>query len=67
MHCPLALRLKGFGCGTPGGAAGEDAAAEEGAFQRVVAVNAAAAESGGFADRIESGDGLAVASERTRR
>ena len=30
-------------------------------------MDAAAAESGGFTDRIESGDELAVVSERTRR
>jgi hypothetical protein len=47
------LWLKGFGGGTSGRAPGEDAATEEGAFQGVVAVDAAAAESGGFADRRE--------------
>jgi hypothetical protein len=32
-HWPLALWLKGFGCGTPCCAPGEDAAAKEGAFE----------------------------------
>ncbi len=34
-------------------AAGEDAAAEERAFQRAIAVHAAAAEAGNFARRID--------------
>ena len=41
----------------------EQAAAEERAFQRTVAVHAAAAEAGGFAGRVESPDDLAVIAE----
>ncbi len=67
MAGPGALSLKGFRGGASGGASGEDAAAEEGAFQGVVAMDTATAESGGFADRIEAGDGLAVVSEGARR
>ena len=63
MAGPGALSLKGFRGGASGGASGEDAAAEESAFQGVVAMDTATAESGGFADRIEAGDGLAVVSE----
>jgi hypothetical protein len=36
---PAALSLKSFRGGTSGGASGEDAAAEEGAFQGVVAMD----------------------------
>jgi hypothetical protein len=53
------------GC-SAGGASGEEAAAEEGAFQRVVAVNAAAAEAGDFPGGIKPVDGLAVKSEGAR-
>src|ERR1700730_10293422 len=46
-----------------GVAPGEQAAAEEGAFQRAIPVHAAAAEAGGFADRVKPGDDLAVTGE----
>src|SRR5438128_849419 len=61
-------REKSIGC-TPrsylssraaGGAAGEDAAAEEGALQRAVAVHAAAAEAGDLARREYVAEGGAV-------
>src|SRR5438477_4436773 len=44
----------------------EQAAAQERAFQRTVAVQAAAAEAGGFACGIKSADDLAVAAEHAR-
>src|SRR2546425_576289 len=43
-----------------GGAAGEDAAAEEGALQRAVAVHAAAAEAGDLARRELTLDGAGI-------
>ena len=49
------------GC-SAGGASGEQAAAEEGAFQGVVAVGAAAAETGDFPGGVEPVDGVAVES-----
>src|SRR4051812_8730807 len=47
-----------------GHAAGEDAAAEERPLERALAVQAAAAESGRLADRIEAVDRRAVAGEQ---
>src|SRR3954469_18406626 len=47
----------------PGRAPGEDAAAEEGAFQRAVAVHPAAAEAGCLARGVEAGERLAVRAE----
>ncbi|GAW25974.1 putative fumarate reductase succinate dehydrogenase flavo protein [Rosellinia necatrix] len=44
----------------PGSAAGEDAAAEEGALEGVVAVDAAAAEAGGLTGGVEAGEHRAV-------
>src|SRR5882672_5119407 len=44
--------------------AGEDAAAQERAFQGVVAVHAAAAEPGDLSGGIQAGDGLAVVAHR---
>src|SRR5437763_1863240 len=41
----------------------KQAAAEKRAFQRAVAVHAAAAETGGFAGGVEAGDDLAVVAE----
>src|SRR5437763_9541428 len=47
-------------------AAREQTAAEERAFQRAIAMHAAAAEARGFADRIEPGDDPAVLAEHPR-
>src|SRR3954464_3562576 len=44
----------------------EQASSEEGAFQRTVAVHAAAAEAGGFTCGIKSPDDLAVVAEHAR-
>src|SRR5260370_17258222 len=44
-------------------APGKQSAAEEGAFQRAIAVHAAAAEAGGFAGRVKPRHDLAVAAE----
>jgi len=44
-------------------AAGEDAAAEERAFERAVAMHAAAAKTAGFADGVEPPDDLAILAE----
>src|SRR5205085_2217208 len=46
-----------------GAAAGEDAAAEEGAFQRRIAMHAAAAETGGLANGIEPRYRLAIGAQ----
>src|SRR4051812_1538205 len=46
-----------------GRAPGEDAAAQEGALERVVAVHSAAAEAGDLAGRIEAGEGSAVGAD----
>src|SRR5260370_24018494 len=50
----------------PGIAPGKQAAAEEGAFQRTIAVHAAAAEAGRFAGGIKPRHDLAVAAEYAR-
>ncbi len=42
-----------------GGTAGEDAPTEEGTFERVVAVDAAAAKAGDLASRVQAVEGLA--------
>src|SRR6202043_3921632 len=47
-----------------GGAPGEDAASQEGAFESVVSVGAAATETGGLASREQAADGVAVLAER---
>src|SRR5258708_24514463 len=52
--------------GAPGIAAGEQAAAEKRAFQRAVAVHAAAAKAACFAGGIKTRHGLAVPAEHTR-
>jgi hypothetical protein len=49
-------RLKPAREGAAHGRAGEEAAAQEGSFQGVVAVGAAAAESCGLAGGVEAGD-----------
>ena len=54
------------GHGPPGLAAGEQAAAEEGALQRPVAVHPAAAEAGHLAGRVQARDRGAVRRRRTR-
>src|ERR1700730_5657657 len=50
----------------PGIAAREQTPAQKRSLQRAIAVHAAAAESGGFAGRVEPPDDLAVASESAR-
>ena len=55
------------GRSAPGGAAGEDAAAQERALQRAVAVHAAAAEARHLARRIDVAERRAVGLEHARR
>src|SRR4051795_2962544 len=50
----------------PGISSRKQAAAEKRAFQRAVAVHAAAAETGGFAGGVEAGDDLAILAEHAR-
>src|SRR6476620_8152141 len=59
----LSHRFRGCAAGA---AAGEQAAAEEGTFQRTVAVHAAAAEAGGFAGGIKPRHDLTVIAEHAR-
>src|SRR5882757_6599779 len=68
-HCviaPIPASGRRLRRGPPGVAAGEQAAAEEGAFQRAIAVHAAAAEASGFAGSVESGNDLAIVAEHAR-
>src|SRR5882724_1724817 len=64
LRVPLRHRFRRRASGV---AAGEQAAAEKCALKRAVAVHAAAAEAGGFADGIEPRYDLAVAAEYPRR
>src|ERR1043166_5525811 len=50
----------------PRAASRKQAATEKRAFQRAVAVHAAAAETGGFAGGVKAGDDLAVLAEHAR-
>ena len=60
---PLRPALRQF---PPGGAAGEQAAAEERALERAVAVHPAAAEAGHLAGRVQAGQRLAVGAQHAR-
>src|SRR5689334_16467944 len=51
---------------TPGGAAAENAAAQERALQGVVPVHAASAKSGDLTGRVKTRDGLPVFTQRPR-
>jgi hypothetical protein len=57
----------GGGGGTTGRPAAEDATAEESTFERSVSVHAATAETGYLASGVETGHGLAVSTEDSRR
>lgn len=59
----MASRRRLFGGGSPGLAAGEEAPAEEGSFEGVVAVGSAPAEAGDLSCRVEAIDGAAVGAE----
>src|SRR5690606_2539942 len=58
-RAPAEEPLQGARDGAAGLQAGEEAAPEEGALERAVAVHAAAAEAGRLTHRVEARDGLA--------
>src|SRR3954447_4860848 len=63
---PVLASTDGLSRRAPGVAPGKQATTEKGAFQRTVAVHAAAAKAGGFAGGVQSGHDLPIAAEYAR-